>query len=170
MLGALRRSASLRYALTLGIANIAPSLVRQHVAQDADRILHVAISQVEWREAEAQGVRLAEVADHAAVDQGAHDRIAMHVAKRDMAAASSGIARARQAQAKSGAAPLDQRDEYLSELPSLALDVGDVEAEQQVDARFERAHAEHAGGSADEAADALCWPVTILETEWCRMT
>src|SRR5262249_60472060 len=109
--------------------------------------------QVEGRETETQGVRFAKVADHAALDQGAHDRIALRVPERDMTAALGGVARTCQSQTEAGATLLDEGDEDLSELAPLALDVGYVETAEQVEARLPRAHAEHARRSPDEAAD-----------------
>ena len=45
-------------------------------------------------EAEADEVGRAEIADHAAIDQRLHDRIALGMGEHDVAAASRGVARA----------------------------------------------------------------------------
>src|SRR4051812_5213166 len=89
----------------------APLLVLQHLAQMFRGVPDVLEAKVQGREAEAQDVRRAgaEVADHAARDQGLHDRVSAFVARQaDLRAALCMRTRRGQAEAVAGAALFDE--------------------------------------------------------------
>ena len=82
--------------------------VLHHVLEGGHGVPDVRVAEVERGKAEAQDVGRAEVADHAAGDQGLHDRIAAICAREaDLAAALVRIARRGQRQAVAGAARFD---------------------------------------------------------------
>ena len=63
------------------------------VLEDIDCAQHLLLADIERREAEADGVRGAEIADHVSCDQRLHDGVALGVAERDLAAARMSVAR-----------------------------------------------------------------------------
>src|SRR6188474_3393660 len=56
-------------------ARVAPFAALEHVAQNLDSVVNIHMARVQRREAEAQDVGRAKVADHAARDQRLHDRV-----------------------------------------------------------------------------------------------
>src|SRR5689334_1017193 len=102
-------------------ARLAPFAAVEDGGQRTDRVVDIGVPRVERREAEAQQVGGAEVADHAARDQRLHDRVATApVREADLAAALLRIARRHQLQIVPGAARFDLLDEELGELDRLA--------------------------------------------------
>ena len=69
-----------------------PGAACQHLGQLGRRVEHVDVADIERRETEAQQIRGAEIADHAASDQRLHDRVALAVGERDLAAPVRGLA------------------------------------------------------------------------------
>ena len=77
-------------------AGLSP-LLRGH---DLDQMIHspgnILIAHIKRREPEAQNIRRAEVTDHAARDQGLHDRIAVRMGEGDLRTALRRVTRAAQ--------------------------------------------------------------------------
>ena len=62
-----------------------------HIAQHCHRVPHIDKPHIERRQAEAQHVGRAEIADHATLDQRLHDRVAVRMRERDLAAARASV-------------------------------------------------------------------------------
>ena len=116
------RGATLRHRGAAEVLRPVPRAGVENVAQDLDGVPDVGVAQVERRDAEAQHLRLAVVADHAAGDQRLHHGVALRVAEADVAAAPRVIARRHQRQRMGGAPLFDQADEEIREGQRLGPD------------------------------------------------
>ena len=140
---------------------------RQDLAQDLDGVPQLGEAGEQRRDAEAQHVGGAEVADHAAGDQRLDDGLAVGVGEGDVQAA---LGRApRRGEREFRAADRDAFDEQLGKRRALGLGLGAVDGEVQVDAGLQRRQAEDRRGAGGEGADAGRGPVPVLECEGLRV-
>src|SRR5262249_7671046 len=126
----------------------APCFIGQDIVQDRGRAEHISITQVERREAKAHVVRLAKIADHAALDQSLHPLVAMWMAKRHLAAALRVITRCRQRHAEAAAGLLDQRNEEIREREALRPHLLQVDVVPDIERALKRTHRQDRLGAA----------------------
>ncbi len=142
-------------ALLLPLAHL------EHVAQMLDRVPDVDKTRVQRRQAEAQHVGRAEVADHAACDQCLDDGVGAFAADhRHLGAAMLRVVRRDQLEAVTGASFDNQAHEGFRQRQRLAAQRVDAAqrlgGEHGVDAAFQRGHRDHRRRAAKVACDAGC--------------
>lgn len=138
----------------LGELGRLPRVGGEDVAQRVDGVPDVDEARIERREAEAQHVGLAVVADHAARDQRLHDFIAVRMLEARLRAALVMRARRDELQRQPRAARFDERDERVGQRQRLAADRLHVGLQEHVEPAFDHRHRHDRLRAAQKACDA----------------
>ena len=131
------------------------------------RLRHILEAQIGRREAQAEDVGVAEIADHAAGDQRLAERVGLRVAEGELAAALGWVGRADEVELQ----PL--RGEAFAEEFGQRLRFGveprHADFRDQFHPDLERRHREDRRGAAQQAVDAGRRLVIVGEGEGCRV-
>ncbi len=146
------------------------SPVESTLRESIDRIPDVDEPGVERREAEAQDVGRAEVADHTAGDQGLHDRVSTsRVRNAHLTAPLVRVPRAHERECVSGAARFDQLDTKIRERNRLLSNRREAAVclgrENRVHPTLERSERENRRRPADEPRHAISGSIVRGELE-----